>query len=161
MDLKFIRLTKDGINKLSDAEHKEILAMFEDLRKHEERYLTTARDKRFAPEPTKNLKDLLRSQDFLLIGAVPETYELVCGCRITQYTIDKYKEMSVGFVIVKSNFRGKGASEALFAEATNIAKANQVEVINLVVEAANTAAVRAYEKAGFKSKQITMSKEIK
>jgi len=63
----------------------------------------------------------------------------------------------LGFMYVDPTFRGKGINKLVLDSLKEWSKSQQVFHFSLDVYADNQAAIRAYEKAGFKSKLIEMS----
>ena len=74
----------------------------------------------------------------------------------------KYKTyVHLGFMYVHPEYRGKGINRLLIKELTNWAKKQGVLEIRLQVYSENVAAVRAYEKAGFKQLMVEMRLDLK
>jgi ribosomal protein S18 acetylase RimI-like enzyme len=63
----------------------------------------------------------------------------------------------LGFMYVEPTFRGKGVNKLILDALKEWSKSQQVFHFSLDVYADNQAAIRAYEKAGFKSSLIEMS----
>ncbi|TQV73866.1 GNAT family N-acetyltransferase [Aliikangiella marina] len=66
----------------------------------------------------------------------------------------------LGFMFVKPEYRGKGVNQLILDGLENWAKEKGISEVRLQVYADNSAAIRAYEKAGFKSDVIEMRREI-
>ena len=70
------------------------------------------------------------------------------------------KHAYLGFMFVSENARGKGVNQKIVAQLEAWAKSRGVNEVRLDVYAENSAALRAYEKAGFKKNLIEMRKPI-
>ncbi|MFK7949097.1 MAG: GNAT family N-acetyltransferase [Saprospiraceae bacterium] len=66
----------------------------------------------------------------------------------------------LGFMFVKPSFRGQGINRLIIDRLYDWAKANDLREIRLEVYDGNDAAIRAYEKAGFKKNLIMMRTRI-
>lgn len=73
----------------------------------------------------------------------------------------KYKTyVHLGFMYVRPAYRGKGINQLLIKELTNWAKKQGVFEVRLGVYSENAAAVRAYEKVGFKKLMVEMRLDL-
>ncbi|HQU85930.1 MAG TPA: GNAT family N-acetyltransferase [Pyrinomonadaceae bacterium] len=66
----------------------------------------------------------------------------------------------LGFMYVKPEFRGKGVNQKILDALLNWAKERNLTEVRLEVYKENASAIRAYEKAGFKSLLLEMRMEI-
>jgi len=66
----------------------------------------------------------------------------------------------IGFMYVKPNFRGKKISNTVLATLQEWAKAKNIKELRLDVYHNNPAAIKSYERFGFKSSLINMRMEI-
>ncbi len=71
---------------------------------------------------------------------------------------DRYAYL--GFMYVKPEYRGKGVNQKVLDALLNWAKERGLTEVRLEVYSENSAAVRAYEKAGFVSHLLEMRMEI-
>lgn len=67
----------------------------------------------------------------------------------------------LGFMYVKPKFRGNGVNQLILDALLDWAKRRNLTEIRLKVYTENTAAIRAYQKAGFVSNLLEMRLEIK
>ena len=70
------------------------------------------------------------------------------------------KHAYLGFMFVSEEARGKGVNQKIVAQLEEWAKLRGINEVRLDVYAENRAAVRAYEKAGFKKNLVEMRKPI-
>ena len=87
------------------------------------------------------------------------------GCGIGQIMKNvkwsKYKYKGyLGLMFVDEEFRGKGISKMIMKDIIKWFSKNKIKDIMLQVYAENTAAVKAYEKAGFKTQILEMKLNI-
>lgn len=66
----------------------------------------------------------------------------------------------LGFMYVKPEFRGKGLNQKILDALLDWAKERNLTEVRLEVYSENASAIRAYEKAGFKSLLLEMRIEI-
>lgn len=70
------------------------------------------------------------------------------------------KHAYLGYMFVSEQARGKGVNQKIIARLEAWAKSRGINEVRLDVYAENSAAVRAYEKAGFKKNLVEMRKPI-
>ena len=75
-----------------------------------------------------------------------------------QFTYKTY--VHLGFMFVRPAYRGKGINQLLINELTNWAKKQGALEVRLQVYSGNTAAIRAYEKVGFKKLMVEMRVKV-
>jgi len=75
-----------------------------------------------------------------------------------QFTYKTY--VHLGFMYVRPAYRGKGINRLLIQELTNWAKKQGVLEVRLEVYSENAAAIRAYEKVGFKKLMVEMRLDL-
>lgn len=66
----------------------------------------------------------------------------------------------LGFMYVKPAFRGKGINKKIIDELVKWAQSKDIQEMRLDVYSDNESAIKAYQKAGFKSHLINMRMEI-
>ena len=66
----------------------------------------------------------------------------------------------LGFMYVRPEHRGKGVSQQIVSEAKRLAVERNLTELHLDVYSENQAALRAYEKAGFKKHFVNMKLEL-
>ena len=71
------------------------------------------------------------------------------------YVQDEYHAY-LGFMYVSQDYRGRGLNKRLLEHLSDWAKANDLREIRLTVYSDNAPAIRAYEKAGFRSHILEM-----
>ena len=74
------------------------------------------------------------------------------------FTFDQY--VHLGFMYVRPAHRGKGINRLLIKELTDWAKKQGVLEVRLEVYSGNAAAIRAYEKVGFKKLTVEMRLDL-
>ena len=110
-----------------------------------------------------DLEALLTSEEAQLIVAEKDGKLVGAGyAKILQ--AKPYKKFScyayLGFMYVDPNSRGKGINKMIIEELTLWAKARDIKEMILDVYDGNEAAIRAYEKVGFKKNLVEMRVEI-
>ena len=110
-----------------------------------------------------DLKELIERDDSELL--VLEKEGRIVGCGYAQIRAAKtyltYKEYAhLGFMFVLPAYRGQGLNQRLIEALTAWVRSKGVKEVRLEVYTQNTAAVRAYEKAGFKAILTEMRKEL-
>lgn len=111
-----------------------------------------------------NLKELIEQDNSELM--VLEKDGMLIGCGYAQIRPAKpyltYKEFAhLGFMFVLPEYRGQGLNQQLIAALMVWIKTKGVHEVRLDVYTENSAAVKAYEKAGFKQILTKMRYELK
>lgn len=111
-----------------------------------------------------DLKELIERDNSELL--VLEIDGKLVGCGYAQIRPAKnyllYKEYAhLGFMFVLPEYRGRGLNQQLISELMTWAKSKGIREVRLQVYTENNAAVRAYEKVGFKQILTEMRYEIK
>ena len=74
----------------------------------------------------------------------------ICSCLCTIYNNGKAKVMIIDSVLTKEEHRGRGYGTMLLNEALKLAKEENIDSVELIVNQDNAAAKKLYEKIGFK-----------
>lgn len=110
-----------------------------------------------------NIADMLADNVTEVLVADYQGQLIGCGYAQIRPTKDFQKHSFygyIGFMYVTPEYRGKGISSLLLLQLKNWLLGKEVTEIKLEVYQENTAAIRAYEKAGFKKFTTTMRIEI-
>jgi len=90
--------------------------------------------------------------------------ELVCSGYASIRTPKPYLDFDryayMGFMFVRPKYRGRGAIKGLIAALEQWALSQNIKEVRLEVYDNNAAALRAYEKAGFKRHMVEMRRRI-
>jgi len=110
-----------------------------------------------------DIGQLIRNDDALLL--IAEDNDKLVGAGYAKILPSKaYKKYShyayLGFMYVDPNERGKGINKMIIDELTNWAKSKNIKEMILDVYDDNEAAIRAYQKVGFKKNLVEMRVEI-
>ncbi|KPM48254.1 GNAT family N-acetyltransferase [Jiulongibacter sediminis] len=123
-------------------------------------------DSTLAPDPISyyNLAELMAAEDSIVIIAEAEGQLVGSGfAQIRKpknyYTYSVYTHL--GFMFVDPRFRGMGVNARIIEALTAWSKERGVDEIRLTVYPDNAAAIKAYEKVGFKSQLVEMRLNLK
>lgn len=124
----------------------------EALQQDPEAFATTYEDAISRVDPLKSVASKMAADDSATLGAFIDN-ELVGVMTITQEGAPKLRHrVNLFAVYVTPNVRGKRVGTALLQEVVEYTKQMPlVEKINLTVVSTNKAAIKLYEKVGFKS----------
>jgi ribosomal protein S18 acetylase RimI-like enzyme len=124
----------------------------EALQQDPEAFATTYEDAISRVDPLKSVASKIAADDSATFGAFIDN-ELVGVMTITQEGAPKLRHrVNLFAVYVTPNVRGKRVGTALLQEVVKYTKQMpHVEKINLTVVSTNKAAIKLYEKVGFKS----------
>jgi ribosomal protein S18 acetylase RimI-like enzyme len=122
-------------------------------------------DDTIKPDPVHyyDLDKLISSPDSYLVVAVLNNKPIGCGyARISdsRHFVILSHYAYFGFMYVLPQHRGKGVNKLVMDALTAWAKNKGLTELRLEVYFENAAAIKAYEKAGFKSQMIEMVKTI-
>lgn len=133
------------------------------LRSFEQEIIRAERpfDSTLAPDPISyyDLAEYINSDDAVVMVAEVEGQLVGSGFAQIRKPKDYYIHKSfthLGFMYVDSTIRGKGVNAQIIKALTAWSKEKGVDEIRLTVYPDNTSAIKAYEKAGFKSQLIEM-----
>lgn len=102
-----------------------------------------------------NMEKFVQDGSAILLGAFEEE---IIGF-IWAYQIRK-KTYHINYFGVEAEHRSLGIGQRLLEELYRIAKINEIETIELLVEAHNDKAIKKYKKNDFKEKYIKMEKKL-
>jgi ribosomal protein S18 acetylase RimI-like enzyme len=71
------------------------------------------------------------------------------------------KHAVISDIVVKESFRGQGIATCLMLKAEEFAKAKGVDELRVTVLAKNIPALQLYQKTGYQSQEITLSKSLR
>ena len=106
-----------------------------------------------------NLEEMIQSKDTELVVALLDDKIIGCGYIRMEKTKSFQKDdhyAYIGFMYVKSQHRGKGVGQEILIALQSWASSRNVNEILLDVYHDNLAAIRTYEKAGFKRHLVKM-----
>lgn len=146
---------------------KAYIADLEELRLFEQGVIKYERP--FAPnlktDPIQyyNLRKLIEEENSNLLVAVIGD-EIVGSGYLTICDSEPFKKPEkyayLGFMFVKSEYRGKGINGKIIDSLINLAKKRNITEVQLDVYAENQSALKAYKKKGFKSDLLKMRLNI-
>lgn len=135
----------------------EVLLRFEQgIIEAERPYDTTIK-----PDPVSyyDLRELLLSEEAAIVVAESDAQVVASGfvrIREARHYLDHEKYAYLGFMYTEPSFRGSGINALIIAALKDWALAKGLHEIRLTVYEDNLAAIRAYEKQGFKKHLIEM-----
>lgn len=106
-----------------------------------------------------DIESLINAENTMLLMAEEKGEPIGCGyARIVDSKpyLQHPKHAYMGFMYVKPEYRGKGVNKRIVQALTEWAAAKSVTEVRLDVYLKNEAAVKAYEKAGFRSHMVEM-----
>lgn len=106
-----------------------------------------------------NIPELITAPHIQFI--VAECQGQIIGCGYARIEVSKpylqhQKHAYLGFMFVKSDFRGKGVNKIVIEALKNWAVSKQIKELRLDVYFDNPGAIKAYQKVGFKNHMIEM-----
>jgi len=105
---------------------------------------------------------ILETASEVIVGLSGE--EVICSGYGSIRTPEDYikfdRYVYMGFMYVRPEFRGKGAIRGLIVKLEEWALSQNITEVRLEVYDDNAAALRAYEKAGFKRHMVEMRREV-
>lgn len=118
-------------------------------------------DPTIRPDPVNyyDLPEMIRNPEVALVVAV--LGETVVGCgyaraREARPYLNHEKYAYLGFMYTVPDFRGRGVNRKIITYLSGWARENGLQEIRLTVYQTNEAAIRAYEKAGFRKHLLEM-----
>ena len=110
-----------------------------------------------------DLEYLISSDDALMLVVEDEGIIVATGyarIRNSKQSLSHEFDSYLGFMYVSPNYRGKGLNKAVVEHLISWSKGKGVNDFYLDVYSENTAAIRAYIKAGFKSSIVEMKLSV-
>ena len=110
-----------------------------------------------------DLRELILSPDAEVLVAVTGGKLVGSGFADIRRANDYFKHeryAHLGFMYVEPDFRGRGVIQMILEELKKWSLAQGVSELRLEVYDANSAAIRAYEKAGFKAHVLKMRMDV-
>jgi len=107
-------------------------------------------------EVYKNMEKFIEDGSAIIIGAFEDNR--ILGF-IWCYEIRK-KTYHINYFAVDENYRSLGIGQKLLDQLYEIAKENKIELLELLVEASNSKAIKKYKNNEFTEKYIKMEKQI-
>jgi len=147
----------DFIVRTAKQEDLEVLLAFEQGIIEAERPM----DPTLAPDPISyyDISELIRTDDAEVIVVEYDSVVIASGyakIKKANHYLDHEFYAYLGFMFTEPDFRGKGVNKLIVDELRNWSIAKGLKEIRLTVYDDNPAAIRAYEKVGFKRHLIEM-----
>lgn len=111
-----------------------------------------------------NIPQLILKENTHLIVAISENKPVGCGYVSIEESRSYHKNPLngyIGFMYVTPTFRGRKISSLLLTSLKDWAKTKNLKELRLDVYNTNNAAIKSYEKFGFKKSMINMRMDIK